>query len=189
MASRDARVTTVLSAAAMDAGGGELGEVVGAADAAGAVGQGGGGVVVASWVPEHAERARRRVGRTKATRRMGDAASSTGHFMSTVAVRRPCRVQVAPPFMLRHEPPPAYLTSRFGLQVRFCETDLMGIVHHANYLTYFEAGRVDWLHRRGISYDVWTKQGIHLPVVETHLRYRKAARFDDELWWRRRARS
>lgn len=57
----------------------------------------------------------------------------------------------------------------------------MGIVHHANYLTYFEAGRVDWLHRRGISYDVWVRQGIHLPVVETHLRYRKAARFDDVL--------
>jgi acyl-CoA thioester hydrolase len=76
---------------------------------------------------------------------------------------------------------PAYLTSRFTLQVRFCETDLMGIVHHANYLAYFEAGRVDWLHRRGVSYDVWTKQGIHLPVVETRLRYRKAARFDDVL--------
>ncbi len=57
----------------------------------------------------------------------------------------------------------------------------MGIVHHANYLTYFEAGRVNWLHRRGVSYDIWTKQGIHLPVVETHLRYRKAARFDDVL--------
>jgi acyl-CoA thioester hydrolase len=82
-----------------------------------------------------------------------------------------------------HENPaaPAYLTSRTTLQVRFCETDLMGIVHHANYLVYFEAGRVDWLHRRGISYDVWTKQGIHLPVVESHLRYRKAARFDDVL--------
>jgi acyl-CoA thioester hydrolase len=79
------------------------------------------------------------------------------------------------------EAPPPHLTSRFTLQVRFCETDLMGIVHHANYLTYFEAGRVDWLHRRAISYDVWTKQGIHLPVVETHLRYRKAARFDDVL--------
>lgn len=76
---------------------------------------------------------------------------------------------------------PAYLTSRMPFQVRFCETDLMGIVHHANYLIYFEAGRVDWLHRRGISYDLWTKQGIHLPVVESHLRYRKAARFDDQL--------
>lgn len=76
---------------------------------------------------------------------------------------------------------PAHLTSRLSLQVRFCETDLMGIVHHANYLVYFEGGRVDWLHRRGVAYDVWTKQGIHLPVVETHLRYRKAARFDDVL--------
>jgi len=79
------------------------------------------------------------------------------------------------------DPPAAHLISRFTLQVRFCETDLMGIVHHANYLTYFEAGRVDWLHRRGVSYDRWTKQGIHLPVVEAHLRYRKAARFDDVL--------
>src|SRR5262245_21401370 len=74
---------------------------------------------------------------------------------------------------------PGSLTSRYELPVRFCETDLMGIVHHANYLTYFEAGRVDWLHRRGISYDDWQKRGIHLPVVETRLRYRKAARFDE----------
>jgi acyl-CoA thioester hydrolase len=76
---------------------------------------------------------------------------------------------------------PAFLTSRMSLTVRFCETDLMGIVHHANYLTYFEAGRVDWLHRRGISYDMWVKKGIHLPVVEAKLKYRKAARFDEEL--------
>jgi acyl-CoA thioester hydrolase len=73
------------------------------------------------------------------------------------------------------------LTSRMSLTVRFCETDLMGIVHHANYLIYFEAGRVDWLHRRGISYESWVKRGIHLPVVETRLRYRKAARFDEVL--------
>ncbi len=76
---------------------------------------------------------------------------------------------------------PAHLTSRMTLAVRFCETDLMGIVHHANYLTYFEAGRVDWLHRRGISYDKWVEKGIHLPVVEAKLRYKKAARFDETL--------
>jgi len=77
--------------------------------------------------------------------------------------------------------PEPHLTSRMPLAVRFCETDLMGIVHHANYLTYFEAGRVDWLHRRGINYENWVKRGIHLPVVETRLRYRKAARFDEIL--------
>ena len=73
------------------------------------------------------------------------------------------------------------LASRMTLAVRFCETDLMGIVHHANYLCYFEAGRVDWLHKRGISYDYWVKRGIHLPVVEARVRYRKAARFDETL--------
>ncbi len=76
---------------------------------------------------------------------------------------------------------PAHLTSTMPLTVRFCETDLMGIVHHANYLIYFEAGRVDWLHRRGVRYEEWAKRGIHLPVVETRLRYRKAARFDETL--------
>ncbi len=70
-------------------------------------------------------------------------------------------------------------TSKTRLQVRFCETDLMGIVHHANYLTYFEAARVDFIHRRGVSYDLWVKEGVHLPVVETSLRYRKPARFDE----------
>jgi acyl-CoA thioester hydrolase len=76
---------------------------------------------------------------------------------------------------------PSYLSSQTSLVVRFCETDMMGIVHHANYLVYFEAGRVDWLHRRGVRYGDWEKQGIHLPVVETRLRYRKAARFDETL--------
>ena len=72
-------------------------------------------------------------------------------------------------------------TSTMTLVVRFCETDLMGIVHHANYLLYMEAGRVDWLLRRGARYQAWMERGIHLPVVETRLRYRKAARFGDAL--------
>ena len=86
--------------------------------------------------------------------------------------------------MIRQTPwadAPAHLTSRYPLRVRFCETDLMGVVHHANYLVYFEAGRVDWLHKRGIRYEGWVKNGIHLPVVESRLRYRKAARFDEDL--------
>ena len=76
---------------------------------------------------------------------------------------------------------PAHLSSTMSLLVRFCETDLMGIVHHANYLAYFEAGRVDWLRRRGVRYEEWAQRGFHLPVVESRLRYRKAARFDETL--------
>jgi acyl-CoA thioester hydrolase len=65
------------------------------------------------------------------------------------------------------------------LRVRFCDTDLMGIVHHANYFAYFEAGRVEWLRRRGVEYTSWASHGIHLPVVEATIRYRQPARFDD----------
>jgi acyl-CoA thioester hydrolase len=65
------------------------------------------------------------------------------------------------------------------LRIRFCETDLMGIVHHANYLQYFEAGRVEWLRRRGVTYADWARRGIHLPVVDAQLRYRAPAHFDD----------
>ncbi|MCS6899413.1 MAG: thioesterase family protein [Myxococcales bacterium] len=68
---------------------------------------------------------------------------------------------------------------RTPLTVRFCETDLMGIVHHGNYLRYFEVGRVAWFKARGATFDHW--EGFQLPVVEARLRYRKPARFDDEL--------
>ena len=70
---------------------------------------------------------------------------------------------------------------RTQLLVRFCETDLMGIVHHSNYLQYFEVGRVAWLKAQGVAYEQWAAQGTHLPVVDVHLRYRRPARFDDTL--------
>jgi acyl-CoA thioester hydrolase len=74
---------------------------------------------------------------------------------------------------------PAHCSTRSAVRVRFGETDLMGITHHATYLSYFEAGRVEYLRRRGIEYLEWAKRGVHLPVVEAYLRYRKSTRFDD----------
>ncbi len=57
----------------------------------------------------------------------------------------------------------------------------MGIVHHASYLAYFEDGRVEYLRRRGVVYSSWSGKGVHLPVVEAQLRYRRPAHFDDLL--------
>lgn len=71
--------------------------------------------------------------------------------------------------------------TRLALRVRFFETDLMGIVHHATYLTYVEAGRVEYLRRRGADYRALMERGFHMPVVEAVLRYKRTARFDDEL--------
>ena len=74
---------------------------------------------------------------------------------------------------------PSAARTRSTLRVRFCDTDLMGIVHHANYLAYFEMGRVEWLRRRAVTYADWNARGIHLPVVDASIRYRAPARFDD----------
>lgn len=76
---------------------------------------------------------------------------------------------------------PTKSTSAIPLRVRFCETDLMGIVHHGSYLLYFEAGRVEWLRRRGVTYADWASKGVHLPVVEARVTYQAPARFDDLL--------
>jgi acyl-CoA thioester hydrolase len=76
---------------------------------------------------------------------------------------------------------PAHCSTRFAMRVRFFETDLMGIVHHAAYLTYVEAARVEYLRRRKADYRAFVERGFHMPVVEAHLEYKAPARFDDLL--------
>ena len=71
--------------------------------------------------------------------------------------------------------------SSVRVRVRFAETDLMGIVHHASYLAYMEVARVEWLRRRGVTYALWAERGIHLAVAEVAMKYRAPAHFDDEL--------
>jgi acyl-CoA thioester hydrolase len=66
-------------------------------------------------------------------------------------------------------------------RVCVAETDMMGIVHHANYVTYFERGRLEYMRRRGLPYKEMVDRGYQMPVVELNLRYRKPAHFDDVL--------
>jgi len=81
-----------------------------------------------------------------------------------------------------HDPiDPASARSVVRVRVRFCETDLMGIVHHGSYAAYLEVARVEWLRRRGVAYATWAQRGLHLAVVELSLKYRAPARFDDEI--------
>jgi len=65
------------------------------------------------------------------------------------------------------------------LRVRYAETDGMGVVYYANYLTWFEVGRTDLLRELGSSYKEIESQEIFLPVVEAHCSYRHPARYDD----------
>jgi acyl-CoA thioester hydrolase len=76
---------------------------------------------------------------------------------------------------------PAAALSVVRIRARFSETDLMGIVHHASYVSYMEVGRIEWLRRRGVAYADWAAHGVHLPVVELSVQYRAPVRFDDEI--------
>jgi acyl-CoA thioester hydrolase len=76
---------------------------------------------------------------------------------------------------------PDHCKSETVQRVCVAETDMMGIVHHANYVTYFERGRLEYLRRRGTPYKEMVGRGYHMPVVELNIRYRKPAHFDDLL--------
>jgi acyl-CoA thioester hydrolase len=68
------------------------------------------------------------------------------------------------------------------VRVRYAETDQMGIVYYANYLVWFEIGRVELLRSLGLAYSQMEKDHkLILPVVEANCRYRAPARYDDEI--------
>src|ERR1700677_4305217 len=68
------------------------------------------------------------------------------------------------------------------VRVRYAETDQMGIVYYANYLVWFEIGRVELLRSLGLAYSqLETDHQCILPVVEANCRYKSPARYDDEI--------
>lgn len=74
-----------------------------------------------------------------------------------------------------------------ALRVRYAETDQMGVVYHANYLVWFEIGRVELLRSLGCDYRTMeTQDDCHIVVADVHCRYLHPARYDDLLTVRTR---
>ena len=73
------------------------------------------------------------------------------------------------------------LQSELFLDVRYYETDQMGIVHHSNYIRYFECGRVAMLKELGFPVEKIEEAGVMLPVVSVDSRYKVPARLGDTL--------
>ena len=67
------------------------------------------------------------------------------------------------------------------LQVRYAETDQMGVVYHAHYLVWCEVGRTDFIRALGMPYAEMERQGIRLAVAEAAVRYHAGARYDDRI--------
>jgi acyl-CoA thioester hydrolase len=68
------------------------------------------------------------------------------------------------------------------IRVRYAETDKMGIVHHSNYLIWFEAGRSDLCRARGFSYKAMEEEdGALMVVAEAYCRFKSPAFYEDIL--------
>jgi len=67
------------------------------------------------------------------------------------------------------------------VRVRYAETDAMGVLHHANYLIYFEMGRTEMLRASGGNYRKMEEMGLFIVVVKADCRYHRPARYDDVL--------
>jgi len=67
------------------------------------------------------------------------------------------------------------------VRVAFADTDAMGVVWHGNYLRWFEMARTELMRPTELPYPALVRRGIHLPVIEALVRYRKPARYDDLL--------
>ena len=66
-------------------------------------------------------------------------------------------------------------------RVKFYDTDVMGVVHHSNYIRWFETGRVEFLRTLGIDLNEMMSDGILFPIIEVGAKFHAPARFDDEL--------
>ena len=67
-------------------------------------------------------------------------------------------------------------------RVHYYETDKMGIVHHSNYIRFFEEARIEYLRNNGLDFSNLENQyGLMFPVLDVCCKYIKSARFYDEL--------
>ena len=66
-------------------------------------------------------------------------------------------------------------------RVRYAETDKMGVAYHANYFNWFEMGRSDLCRANGKSFALWEAEGVLLPVVEAHCRFKSSLFYEDEI--------
>ena len=57
------------------------------------------------------------------------------------------------------------------IRVEYHHTDQMGIVHHSNYVKFFEFARTEWLRAVGLTYAEMERRGVMMPIVEVQVKY------------------
>jgi acyl-CoA thioester hydrolase len=67
------------------------------------------------------------------------------------------------------------------VRIRFAETDAQGIAHHASFVVWLEVARVAYLERYAGGYQAIRDRGLEALTTEVHVRYHRAAYFDETL--------
>ena len=73
------------------------------------------------------------------------------------------------------------LSGETQIRVRYAETDRMGLLHHANYLVYFEQARTELLRSLGTNYRDLEDKGFYLVITKVEVKYKLPAHYDDVL--------
>ena len=68
---------------------------------------------------------------------------------------------------------------KYEYQAQYYETDQMGIIHHSNYIRWFESARIWYMKQIGVDYRDMEKMGIISPVLEVHCTYKSMVHFGD----------
>lgn len=72
-------------------------------------------------------------------------------------------------------------THDFKMSVWYVDTDQMGIVHHSNYIRYYEAARCSMMNSLGLSYADVEKAGIMMPILDVQSKYLSPLYYGEEI--------
>lgn len=73
------------------------------------------------------------------------------------------------------------ITFETEIRVWYVDTDQMGIVHHSNYIKYYEEARSAFMRHIGVSYAEMEARGVMMPILRVESNYKRPARYDDLL--------
>lgn len=73
------------------------------------------------------------------------------------------------------------MESPYLRRAHYYETDKMGVVHHSNYIRWFEEARLDFLEKKGLPYDELEARGIMIPVLSIQVNFLEFVRYKEEV--------
>jgi len=74
------------------------------------------------------------------------------------------------------------MISKTKIELRYKDTDQMGVIHHSNYFTFFELARIDFLKQLGFNYYEFEKSGMMFPLRDVQCTYLKSIKITDEIY-------